>query len=368
MIFNPIVNEFKLDHQKTIINNINILGRWKNKSLFKKFYCLFNIDRILSNGFFDINLKTNYFLNKTLKQKSLSLIINEKIILDHIEIKKESFNLDFRNLDLEFKKIKQIILIFHHKSEDIGQFNLNFNSFINIEKNISFQAKSKLIKIPSEINFLIYENSFKRYDNYLNIECIVEELNIFKHTTHLATIKMFYDSLHEKISSKQKQEKSFPVLKSSTFNIPKLLNKTINLNIENQTMFNDLDPKNNELFYFNLFTNINTISTNSTIELSESISSESGIKLPSLFSGELQQVITLVFDEYKINFIKNSYLQLNQSFVVKNIPKLKIYEISFEKVLGNYSIELEKLINFLITKEINSFEFLLEKSKKIKDD
>ncbi|VEU76132.1 MHO_1580 family protein [Mycoplasmopsis columboralis] len=359
-------NEYNIDKDVEIINNQQVNTRWDSINLPKEFFVHFSIDKLLNNGYFDIDFASNLTNFKHLNL-SVSLIVNGTYVLENLKEHLDNFKLKFEDLNLEYKKLKSIVVIFKNNNEDAGIFYVDFGDFNLIEQNIIVKSNTAKAKIVSEYNFLLFEKAHKTSFNYLNVLVNLNELSNQKRTNSVGTIEVFYNpNLSPNLKIKHRK-KSPPLLEKAFVEFDHFFNKELNLKPTqiNSNIYN-WEFNNNFIQTYNLPFHYNTLTSDYNWNFNNSIEAKKGILLPRYFSGELQTQLGLEFKDFKLIFSKTFFINKNISAPRTQNKSLFITEIPFDSENTNREIlviNLEKFFNLVLSRKITNINELLAYSK-----
>ncbi|UUD36449.1 hypothetical protein NPA08_01265 [Mycoplasmopsis citelli] len=366
MIVYPINYQYNISEESSyILENQQIRCRWDSKELPKNFSAHFNVDKIMSNGYFDINFASN-LVNDRKNHYSFSVLINNKVIVDNFKENLNSFNLGFENINLEYSKIKSIVLVFKNNKKDIGTFYIDFSDFDNIEQNIVMKNIYSNAKVISEYNFTLSEDNYKVSKNYLNINFEINDLSNTQRTENLGNLKVFYYPENNFIFHKKRKNKSTPQLEGVTISFDKFISKKLNIKPQSQN-FNSSNWDNKKHFSteYKLPFHYNTLTSDNSFSISNFANSKSGIILPRYFSGNFESEISVKFKEFKLNFLRNIVVNKNSRALPKSKKILKIIEIEYkENQKNSFEISIEKIIDFNLKGKITDITSLLIYAKR----
>ncbi|UUM19655.1 MULTISPECIES: MHO_1580 family protein [unclassified Mycoplasma] len=362
----PINYEHKLSDESTyILDNQRVQCKWISTDLPADFIAYFNIDKIMSNGFFDLNFASN-LENDDKNQYSVSILINNKVIVDHFNYNLKNFNLGFEDINLTYSKIKNIVIVFKKNQKDIGVFYIDFSDFDNIEQNIVMKNIYSNAKIVSEYNFVLSKDNYKIYRNYLNVNFQINDLSNQKRINNLGNLKIFYNPQFNRIFTKKRKDKSAPQIEGVTVAFDKFISGKLNIAYKNLNLnSSNWDSKKDIWNTYELPFHYNTFNTDNNVSISNFSNSQRGIILPKYFSGNFSSEISIKFKEFKLNFVRNIVLNKNSQFSQKSKRFLKIIEIKyFEDTQNSFQIAIDKVIDFNLKQKITDITSLLIYSKR----
>ncbi|WP_036463745.1 MHO_1580 family protein [Mycoplasmopsis sturni] len=321
------------------LDNSQIDTKWLNKNLPANFKVHFSIEKLFSNGYFNLYFSSNL----ANKRWSVSLLINDKIVIEKIDRHLNYFKLEFKDINLEYSKIKNINLIFYDSNEIIqGQMILRFDTFKKAQKNFKVLNDQAIVKVPQIYEFILLSNKIESIKSFFNIKIRLNELSNNKGISKLGEFILYSD-----LENNEGEEVFYPILEEAQLELSQFLNKPLRL------LVNKTPGKEN---FYDLIFNHDILVLDEKIELSNSDNSRKELILPPLFSGVLDETISLSFDDFKLNFVKEFKLSVNENFNLRKIRKLKITEIPFyQSFNAKLVLDLSKIFDLSLQSKINNF-------------
>ena len=359
-----IKNEFSIDNlqistKEIKIENIMLLAR-----KFKNSPQLFVLDKIIKDGFVNVNINLNFDKKGNIKEnyKIKGYVKKVKLnILNQLKIQNLKFNFDIsknihllKSIDLDFKNIKLKSSLIEIKKEKKsffvnGQFSndkkdFNIEEFKSIFPNIFNNIDIQKIEFSSENNFSFNINKNFKFSD-LKIESVVD-LNQLTSNQKNLKLKPYFPSFNEKIKFERHKivinynENKFKIKGSGNFSLE---DKTDNISYQitkvkdNLSFDSKIKLENNSLLL-------------DILDYKKKEGLDSLISLKGNFKNNNQVKFDFINLEESNNKISIKKLDLSKSFKIIDIKSFNINHKNNKKFFNKLSLKKDNS-NFYIEGE-----------------